>query len=183
MLRSNEHNKFTTLYYLLVKRNERGDLELEKELEEYAESEVKRERDRVRQLEREKSRKSQVKRDQIEAITETKSGLLKSQKSREIHKLRILEHQNSRIRPPSSSISNRPDSVEGQNNPKISILARPNKVPQIEIEDIDLEMDKPVVRSLHQGNKLSAYEQKRPASKSKGSLKKRGSAKPFGLKM
>lgn len=43
MLEDNEHNKHTTLYYLLVKKKERGDLELEKELEEYAEKEMKKE--------------------------------------------------------------------------------------------------------------------------------------------
>ena len=48
MIEDNEHNKFTTLYYLLMKKKERGDLELEKELEEYAEREKKRGRQRSR---------------------------------------------------------------------------------------------------------------------------------------
>lgn len=48
MLEDNEHNKHTTLYYLLAKKKERGDLELEKELEEYAEKEMKREQDKLK---------------------------------------------------------------------------------------------------------------------------------------
>lgn len=48
MLEDNEHNKYTTLYYLLVKKKDRGDLELEKELEEYAEKEMKKEQDKIK---------------------------------------------------------------------------------------------------------------------------------------
>ena len=48
MLEDNEHNKHTTLYYLLAKKKERGDLELEKELEEYAEKEMKKEQDKLK---------------------------------------------------------------------------------------------------------------------------------------
>ena len=60
MLRDNEHNKYTTLYYLLLKKNERGDLELEKELEEYLEREAKKERERNRQASRESALKGQL---------------------------------------------------------------------------------------------------------------------------
>ena len=56
MLEDNEHNKHTTLYYLLAKKKERGDLELEKELEEYAEKEMKKEQDKLKF----KDRKSKV---------------------------------------------------------------------------------------------------------------------------
>lgn len=52
MLEDNEHNKHTTLYYLLAKKKERGDLELEKELEEYAEKEMKKEKDKLKVKER-----------------------------------------------------------------------------------------------------------------------------------
>ena len=52
MLEDNEHNKHTTLYYLLAKKKERGDLELEKELEEYAEKEMKKEQDKLKVKER-----------------------------------------------------------------------------------------------------------------------------------
>lgn len=48
MLEDNEHNKHTTLYYLLSKKKDRGDLELEKELEEYAEKEMKKEQDKLK---------------------------------------------------------------------------------------------------------------------------------------
>ena len=48
MLEENEHNKHTTLYYLLAKKKDRGDLELEKELEEYAEKEMKKEQDKLK---------------------------------------------------------------------------------------------------------------------------------------
>lgn len=56
MLENNEHNKHTTLYYLLVQKHFRGELELYKELEEFAEVEMKRERSRKRREVRSNSR-------------------------------------------------------------------------------------------------------------------------------
>lgn len=58
MLEDNQHNKYTTLYYLLDKRNERGDLEVERELEDLV-RERAREEERKREAEREKSREAE----------------------------------------------------------------------------------------------------------------------------
>ena len=60
MVRDNEHNKYTTLYYLLLKKNERGDLELEKELEEYLEKEAKKEKEKNRQASRDSAIKGRL---------------------------------------------------------------------------------------------------------------------------
>lgn len=58
MLDENHHNKYTTLYYLLEKRNERGDLEVDRELEDLVRERAK-EEDRRREADREKSRESE----------------------------------------------------------------------------------------------------------------------------
>src|SRR3990167_3897756 len=128
MLDENQHNKYTTLYYLLDKRNERGDVEVERELEDLKLERAK-EEERRKDMEREKSKaadsfkfKGSEERDpSIESTSMKNSNVLRASTAARLNKPKKVSQLEIETRDIEFKDLQRPSSIPTA--PKRSVLA------------------------------------------------------------
>ena len=160
MLDDNEHNKHTTLYYLLVKKKDRGDLELEKELEEYAEKEMKIEKDKMK-----KAKKSKLAPPPLDTLNDPEMFVSRGQD---------LERLEQKKRSVSRSIGLSIDPDQINEDIDYSKLYKRPRVPSIPIGDISFgesrtnpSVDKHPIQVYAQNRKKSTSKPKSRKSRSK----------------
>lgn len=147
MLDENQHNKYTTLYYLLDKRNERGDVEVERELEDLKLERAK-EEERRKDMEREKSKaadsfkfKGSEERDpSIESTSMKNSNVLRASTAARLNKPKKVSQLEIETRDIEFKDLQRPSSIPTA--PKRSVLAfqddhtaadyLPTKIPSVQ---------------------------------------------------
>lgn len=168
MLRDNEHNKHTTLYYLLAKKKERGDLELEKELEEYAEKEMKREQDKLK-----KAKKSKLTPPPIEILDEPE---MYAPKFHQIER----PARDSKQRKQSKSIGLSIDHDQINQDLDYSKIYIKQKQPSVKVNDISFKHSRYNQSIDKQPKQTAPYTPKKSASKSRS---KRPASRDLGLKL
>lgn len=155
-------------YYLLIKKRDRGELELEKEIEEYEEKEIK------MMNRRNKEKKS---------VSGTSDIVEKKQMTRDRSKKDLSVESKNSYNINFESSSNKSAKSKNKLETKLTLFPRKAAPPNLEIEEIDIPMPSHnIAKSLHTQNKKSIVIGMHKAS-SKSRSNKKNSNRLYGVKM